>query len=176
MAQISKEYAVSLFSLAIEDSAEDKYLEELNLVLDVFNTHPEYYELLFSPSLTREERTSAIDEAFGGSLSEYVLSFLKILCSSGHIKCFPECVEEYSKMYRDSKRTVSVKVISAVELTDDEKRRIAAKVKKLAGSECEIEYSLDPSLIGGAIIKTENAVIDGSLRKSLQEIKEVIKK
>ena len=47
MAQISKEYAVSLFSLAIENSAEEKYLEELNLIQNVFESEPEYYEVLF---------------------------------------------------------------------------------------------------------------------------------
>ncbi len=176
MAQISKEYAVSLFSLAVENSAEDKYLEELKLVLGAFESDREYYELLASPLLTREERLSIIDEAFSSSLSEYVLSFIKILCSSGHIKLFPECVEEYGKMYRESKRTAAVKVVSAAELTEDEKRRIYEKVSKLVGGQCEISYSVDASLIGGAVIETENAVIDGSLRKSLQEMKEVIKK
>ena len=176
MAQISKEYAVSLFSLAVENSSEEKYLDELKLIAGVFEEDADYYELLASPSLTREERTSAIDEAFGPYLSEYVLSFLKILCTSGHIRFFPDCVEEYSKMYRESKRTADVKVTSAVELTDDEKERIVAKVRKLVGGDCEIRYSVDPSLIGGAVIETENAVIDGSLRKSLQEMKEVIKK
>ena len=176
MAQISKEYAVSLFSLAVENKTEDKYLEELEYVKQIFDGEPDYYELLSSPALTREERTSAIDSALGESLSEYVLSFIKLLCVSGNMKRFPECVNEYTKLYRASKRTAAVRVTSAAALTDDEKTRIEAKVRKLVEGECEITYRVDPSLIGGAIIETENAVIDGSVRKSLQDIKGVIKK
>ncbi len=176
MAQISKEYAVSLFSLALENGEEAKYLEELETVKETIGSDPEYYELLSSPALTREERTASIDSVFGERVSEYVLSFMKLLCVSGNMKRFPECVEEYSKMYRESKRTAAVKVTSACELTDDEKGRISAKVEKLVGGECEITYCVDPALIGGAVIETENAVIDGSIRKSLHDIKEVIKK
>ena len=176
MTQISKEYAVSLFSLALENSEQEKYLEELELVTSVLNEEPEYYELLTSPALDRGERKAALSEAFGDSLSEYVMSFLSILCESGHMKLLPECVEEFARMLRESKHTSAVKVTSAAELTDDEKKRIAEKVSQIVGGECEIAYRVDASLLGGAVIETENAVIDGSLRKSLQEMKEVIKK
>ena len=176
MTQISKEYAVSLFSLAAEIDAEEEYLEELREVCSVFDAEPEYYELMTSPALTREERISALDGSFGESLSEYVMSFLKILCVSGHMKLLPECVAEYSRMLRESKRRAAVKVTSAAPLTEEEKSRIFEKVTKIVGGECEIAYYVDPSLIGGAIIETENAVIDGSLRKNLREMKEVIKK
>ncbi len=177
MTQISKEYAMSLYSLAVECDSEEKYLEELKFVTSIFDTEPEYYELLSSPALTREERVSAIDETLGDcGLSEYVASFIHILCVSGHIKTLPECVEEYERIYRESNHTAAVKVTSAAQLTDDEKLLMAEKIKKLIKGECQITYSIDPSLIGGAVIETENAVIDGSLRKSLQEMKEVIKK
>lgn len=176
MTQLSKEYAESLFSLARENSCEEKYLEELKFTEKVFKDFPEYAELLSSPALTREERTAAIDESLGESLSEYVMSFLKVLCEAGHMKQLSDCVAEYEKMYRDEKRTAAVKVTSAAPLTKDEEERIAAKITKIVGGECEITYFVDPSLIGGAIIETESAVIDGSLRKSLQEVKEVIKK
>lgn len=176
MAQISKEYAESLFSLALETSNEEQYLEELRFVADIFENDPEYTELLSSPGLTREERTAALDASFGDSLSEYIMSFLKILCEAGHMKLFDECLDEYMSMYREAKKRSAVKVTSATELTEDERRRIAAKVEALVGGECDIEYLVDKSIMGGAIIETENAVIDGSLRKSLQEVKEVIKK
>ena len=176
MTQLSKEYAESLFSLGAEDSKEEEYLTELRYVNEVFSSNPEYVELLASPALNKEERCELLDRAFAESLSEFVLSFLKVLCEAGHIKLFSECVAEYSKLYRESMRKSAVKVTSASELSDDEKYRISKKIEKIVDGDCEISYSVDPSLIGGAIIETENAVIDGSLKKSLQEMKEVIKK
>lgn len=176
MTQLSKEYAESLFSLGAENSCEEKYLDELRCVDTVFLNDPEYVELLSSPALIKEERTALIDGAFGDALSEYVLSFIKLLCESGHIKLFSQCVAEYSKLYRESMKKSAVKVTSAAELTDEEKQRIAKKIEKIVDGDCEISYTVDPSLIGGAIIETENAVIDGSIKKSLHEMKEVIKK
>lgn len=176
MTQLSKEYAVSLFSLAVEGSCEKEYLDELKFVLEIIERDPDYINLLGSPALTREERSSILDEAFGTTLSEYVMSFLKLLCEAGQIKLFPDCVAEFEKMYRDEMKTASVKVTSASALTFDETERIRAKVEKLVGGKCEISYKIDPYILGGAIIETENGVIDGSLRKSLNEMKEVIKK
>ena len=176
MTNISREFAESLFSLALEDAKDNEYLEELHFVKDVFAAEPSYLELLSSPALTREERTSALDAAFSGHLSEYVMSFLKLLCEAGYAKFFPECVDEYERMYRERRRTSKVKVTSAVALTDDERERVMKKARAIVGGECDITYSVDPSLLGGAIIETENTLIDGSLKKSLQEIKGVIKK
>ena len=176
MTQISKEYAKSLFALASEDRSEEKYLEELNYFYGISKSEPEYAELLSSPALTREERVALLDEAFEGKLSEYVMSFLKLLCESGEMKLIGECIEEYEKMYRDSMRRHAVKVTSAVELNGDEKERIERKTEKIVGGICDVTYVVDPSILGGVIIETENALIDGSLKKSLQEVKEVIKK
>ncbi|MBR0303131.1 MAG: ATP synthase F1 subunit delta [Clostridia bacterium] len=176
MAHLSKEYAESLFSLAMEGSDEEAFYSELRDVVALFDTEPEYYELLSSPGLTREERKGALAESIGDDMSEYVRSFLMLLCETGDMKLLPDCLEEYGRMLREAKHTSAVKVTSAAELTDEEKSRIYDKVVRLVGGECEIAYTVDPSLIGGAIIETENAVIDGSLRKSLQEMKEVIKK
>ena len=102
MTQISKEYAKSLFALASEDRSEEKYLEELNYFYGISKSEPEYAELLSSPALTREERVALLDEAFEGKLSEYVMSFLKLLCESGEMKLIGECIDEYEKMYHDS--------------------------------------------------------------------------
>lgn len=173
---ISREYAESLFSLASEDKKEEQYLNELKYFEGFAKESPDYLELLSSPALTREERTSLLDGAFEGKISEYVMSFLKLLCESGRIKIIGECIDEYEKMYRDSMKRHAVTVTSAVELNEEEKEKIERKTEGLVHGVCDVTYVVDPSIIGGVIIETENSVIDGSLRKSLREVKEVIKK
>ena len=176
MTTISKEYAESLFSLAQEDQKEEQYLEELKYFESLTKESPDYTELLSSPALTREERVSLLEDALSGKLSEYVTSFLKLLCESGEMKLIGECIDEYEKMYRESMRRHAVKVTSAVELTAEEKEKIERKTEALVRGVCDVTYVVDPSIIGGIIIETENSIIDGSLSKSLKEVKEVIKK
>ena len=176
MKKLSKEYAVSLFSIALEDQKEEQYFEELRSVVSLLDESPEYYELLSSPELSREERVSLLASSFGGALSEYVLSFLKLLCEAAAFKLLPECAAEYEKLLRAHNRTEEVKVTSSVALTDEEKEKIKERAERLEKRRCEMRFFVDPSILGGVIIETESSVIDGSLRKSLQEIKEVIKK
>ncbi len=176
MTTISKEYAESLFSLAREDGKEERYLEELKYFEGLTKESPDYAELLSSPALTREERISLLDDALEGVFSEYVGSFLKILCESGEMKIIGDCIDEYEKLYRAETKRHAVKVTSALELTAKEKEKIVQKTEALVHGVCDVTYVVDPSIIGGVIIETENSVIDGSLRKSLKEVKEVIKK
>ena len=88
MTDTSKSYADALFSLAMETHTEDATLEALHTVQDALKAMPEAMDLLASPSIPKEERLAVLDKAFGG-LPEYVMSFLKVLCSHGQIRRLP---------------------------------------------------------------------------------------
>ena len=81
---ISHEYAEALFLLSCEEKSEEKYLSDLRLVKKIFEKEPEYLELLHSPSIGKEEKLNLIESAFGGSVNEHVVSFLKIFKSVSH--------------------------------------------------------------------------------------------
>ena len=80
MTETSKEYASALFELAAEEERLPEVSESLALIHSQFRENPGYADLLASPNIPVSERLAAIDEAFGGAVSEEVISFLKILC------------------------------------------------------------------------------------------------
>ena len=81
MIQTEREYAEALFSVALEENSAEEYLEALLTVRQVIGENPEYIEFLASPAIPMSERAVAIDEAFG-SMPEYVVSFIKLLCEN----------------------------------------------------------------------------------------------
>ena len=85
---VEKEYSQALFTIACEENDAEKYYEELKLIRDVFKSEPEYLTLLSSPNLSTEEKLSCLDSAFSPFVSEYTLSFLKLLVQKGHISKF----------------------------------------------------------------------------------------
>ncbi len=174
MNDIAKEYAEALFVLACEENSKNEYAQALDKVLTEFSEAPEYMDFLICPSVPVTERVSAIEEAFSGQIPVYVLHFLMLLCEKGRISLLKSCIKEYGKLLDASDNTAETKVISAVELTDDEKKRIVKKLEKLLGKSVVAEYITDPSIMGGVVIETEGRVIDGSLRRHLHEVKEVI--
>lgn len=176
MAEISKEYAAALFELAREQQSEEEIYSSLKGILSEFTAQPEYVQLLSSPDIPFSARRDMLEQAFGGKVPEYVLSFTELLCEHGHIESFSDCVNEYKLLYRAFRSVSSARIVSAVELTEEEKTAVIQKLEKLSGHRVKAQYRIDPSLIGGMVIHIDDKIIDGSIRTKIKEVKEVISK
>ena len=173
--KISTEYAEALFEIALEEGKTEEYYKELCLINNLFLDNPEYVAILVAPGIDECEKLDLVDKAFG-TASEIILNFIKILVSKGRISLIHTCFEEYERLFNASRKTLVVTVISVQELTSEEKQKITAKLEKKYGCKVELVCEIDESILGGIIIKTEDAVIDGSLKKKLRDVKEVIRK
>lgn len=171
---ISHEYAEALFLLSCEEKSEEKYLFDLRLVKDILDNEPEYVELLHSPSIPRDEKLIIIENAFGGRINEHIVSFLKLLCENNRIEYISACFEDYEKLYNQVKRVIVANVTSAVALTEDEKAKIIKKLEKKFGYRVELICKIDEKILGGIIIKTDDTIMDGSLKRKMRDVKEVI--
>lgn len=174
MAEMSKEYGTALFALAKECAAEAEYKAALETVSSVFRENPQYIDFLASPSIPKNKRTEAIEQAFGDQAPEHIVSFLQILCEKGHIRIFSSCVSEYNALYEASQKITVAKVVSAVPLTEKEKNSLKQKLEKMSGYSVQLECSTDNSLMGGLVVEMDGKVIDGTLRYRLLEVKDVM--
>ena len=176
MTELTKEYAVALFSLGLEGGMTDSYADSLDTVLECIKAEPEYLDLLSSPGISGKERAELFCTAFEGKIEEDVMSFVSLLCETGRIRGFEKSVSEYKALLDASHRVSAARVVSTVPLTDDEITRIKEKLEVQSGNTVHISCEIDPSLIGGIMIEIDGKVIDGSIRRRLQEVKEVISK
>ena len=115
--ELSKSYAGALFSLAAENGAQDEVKTALDVVAQALRENPDYIEFLAAPSIPMDERSAALDAAFGGRVPEVVLSFLQVLCRRGHARSFFACAEEYRRLLDHAKRVAQARIVSAVELS-----------------------------------------------------------
>ena len=175
MTKVYKEYAQALFMLSMETDNTDKIKADLDFIEEAFKSNLELMDLLTSPAVFLSERIKVIDDIFMGKVTEYVLSFLKLLCEKKHLESLYECIDEYRILFEESKNIAKAKIISAVKLSDDEKERIILKIEKTEGKKIKAEYVVDKSIIGGIIVETDGKILDGSLRYKLKDIKDVIK-
>ena len=173
MIQIDKEYAEALFMLASEENAAEEYLACLNSVERAIDANPDYIDILASPAIPLEERLQAIDGAFG-NFPEYPLSFLKLLCETGNIRLLKDCITEYKRLYTESSDVVYATVYSAVDLSTAQKDALCRKLEKQYGKQIDPTYLIDPSLLGGLKVEIEGKTYDGSVKRRLQDIKDVI--
>ncbi len=174
MMEMSKEYGMALYMLAKENNSEKEFAKSLEQVVHIFKKNPEYIELLSTPSISKEERVEIIELAFGKTMPEHIVSFLKLLCERGRIRQLYECVEEYNGLLEEDMKISVAKVVSCVELTKIEKDRLKKRLEKVTGRKVTLECEIDEKVLGGLVVYVDGKVIDGTLRHRLDEMKDVM--
>lgn len=174
MTETSRSYADALFSLAAESGSIEQTLDSLRLARNELYATEGALELLASPAIPKDERLRVLEDAFGDTLPEHVLSLLCVMCANGHIRELDDCVTVYVELHDAAMKLSTAKVISAVPLTDTEKADLTAKLTAKLGRKIRLECGVDASLLGGLIVEVDGKVIDGSIRHKLQQIKEVM--
>lgn len=174
MTETSKEYAVALFELAVEDGIEKTISDGLKTVSRILRETPEYLDFLASPNIPVGERTEAVDKAFSGSVHEYVVSFLKVLTEKNSIRYIHKTISDFEDLYHAKDGISTAKVISAVPLKKNEKESLKKKLEAYCGHMVVMECIVNRAILGGMIVHVDGKVLDGSLRRRLQDIKKTI--
>ena len=173
MTQTAKEYASALFMLASENGCCSEFAQHLNHINALIDDSPEYIRFLESPAIPLSERLGAIDAAFG-SMPEYIVSFIKVLCENGRIAHIKDCITEFNELFRISENKAVATVYYVEPLTEDQKTALLKKLCAVSGKNIEAEYIEDTSLIGGIKVILDDKTIDGSIANRLNKAKGVI--
>ncbi len=174
MTDTSKSYADALFSLALETNTVFETLMALKEMRNGIYATEGALDLLASPSIPKDERCAVLEKAFGDVQPAHVMSFVGILVQHGYIRELDDCLEAYTQLHDEHCRLSTAYVTSAVELTKGEKAELTEKLSRKFNRTIHLECAVDPSLLGGLVVRVDSKVIDGSLKHRLQEIKEVM--
>lgn len=176
MSDICKEYGEALFALGLEENSLDRINDDLDFIRDVFAKTPEYAAFLQSPAVPKAERLKTVNDVFTGSVSEYAVSFLSILCEKGRAMLFGDCAKEFKRLYEESKNVSLARVYSTVPLSEEQKELLKEKLEKRSGHSVKMECFIDKTLLGGVLIDMDGTQFDGTIKRRLQELKEVMDK
>ena len=169
MTEISRSYADALFSLAAESGSIEQTLDSLRLARNELYATEGALELLASPAIPKDERLRVLEDAFGDTLPEHVLSLLCVMCANGHIRELDDCVTVYVELHDAAMKLSTAKVTSAVPLTEAEQAAIIAKLNtRQAG--LSYEWQVDSSLIAGLTVKVGDNVTDASVRTRIENL------
>ncbi len=168
-ATIARPYARAAFAHARAQNNLPRWSEVLRLASAVV-TDARVAKLIGSPKVKPEEIVNLLLDISGSSTDATVRNYLSTLASNRRLALLPEIAAMFEVMRADIENVADVQVVSAVELDPAQQQRLAGALKKRLKREVRLHCSVDPALIGGAIIRSQDLVIDGSLDARLKRL------
>lgn len=171
---IARPYARAAFSYALDESAGlEKWAKMLALLASVFN-HKSVKTVLDDPRLTTEEEAGVLFGILGEDLSEEGRNFVTVLAENGRTNLLPRIAEIYEALKAQHEKTLEVSLTSAFEVDAEDEKRLSEALRKKLQKEITISTRIDPRLLGGVIIRTEDTVIDNSVRGKLEKLTQAL--
>lgn len=168
---VSKTYGDALFEVAVEKKAVDDMMSEALAVLDILEKNRELMVLLTTPKIASDEKKQILEDVFKGRVSDELMGLFVMLLEKSHISEVSDVLIYFSDRCREYKHIGKALVSSAMALTDKEKSEIEKKLIATTDYQTfEIEYTVDPELIGGVVIRIGDRVVDGSLKHRLDAL------
>ena len=165
-AQVGRRYSKAIFEIAEEKNQVKEIYEMLNSAMVLYRTDKEFKNFILNPLIDNEQKKSVLNEIFGKDNSEN-LNILLYILDKGRMNCIKYIVAEYLKIYYRKNRILDVKATFTKELTDEQKKKLIDKLSQKTGKEINLEIKIDKNILGGGIIKIGDKIIDGSIRREL---------
>jgi F-type H+-transporting ATPase subunit delta len=172
IARIAHRYAKSLFDIAQERNKTEDVNKDVLMFAEVCK-NSEFASLLKSPVVASDKKGAVIDAIFKGKVDDITLKFMHILLVKGREMYLRDVAVSFAELYRKQKNITLIKIVTAAELSKDSIEKIIDKLKadKAVLATVEVETEIDPSLIGGFIVKFDGQIYDASVSYNLLQLK-----
>ena len=170
---LARPYAKAVFQVAVESNDLAGWSQMLRQIALVCKDE-RVATLLSSPIITAEEQAEKLIGLFGDALTPAAQNVVKVLAYHGRLTLIAEIVELFEVLRAQQEKSVDAMVTTAFEVNDATVDALAAALTKSLNREVKLVATVDPSLIGGAIIRAGDTVIDSSVRGKLKKLAESI--
>ena len=181
---VARPYAQALFEVAQDNNVLGELSESLSAAKALLGDG-QVVDYLAAPSFSNDKRLEFLQGLFGktvgnGSMfaggSQHGTNFFRLLLENDRIAALPEIADQFEALKAKIENTVDAVVTSASPISESQQAAIAASLKQRLGRDVNVSTEIDENLIGGAVIRAGDVVIDGSLRARLEGLANALSK
>ncbi len=171
--QVAAVYAGALLGAAEKAGTAEAVVEEFDaFVTSVLDAFPKLETLLGSALVSPEEKAQLLDRVLASRASQLFLDFLKVVSRHGRLDVLRAIHDEVLKQYDAMRGRVRVQLSTATPLDGALSGRLVGSLRGALGGEPKLQSEVDPSLIGGVVLRVGDTVYDGSLARQLEQVRE----
>ena len=167
-----KGYAQGLFAVLRAEGELERVEDELFRFGKVLESNHELKQALSDASIDRAQRLGLLEDLLGEKFSPHTVGLISFVVGQGRARQLPQILEELSRAAAEARDSVVAEVRSAVPLDGRQQKDLAAALEAATGKRVELKVLVDPSVLGGIVAKVGDTVIDGTIRRRLQDLRE----
>ena len=169
-------YASAIFDLGRDSNALDSLESDFAALNTLISGSDDLGRLVSSPAYSRDDQQKAMSAVMSkAGSSDLATRFVSLMVSKGRLGALPGAIQGFTDLLADHRSETVAEVTSAAPLTDAQRDSLAANLKSSFGKDVKIDASVDPSLLGGLIVKVGSKMIDSSLKAKLNGLQLAMK-
>jgi F-type H+-transporting ATPase subunit delta len=166
----ARRYAEAAFEVAIRDDTVASWRAELDMAAAIASDET-VGRMLANPAASLVTRTAMAETIFGSVLGRPVLNLVTLMLRRGRIHELPRLAAEFHRLDNARQGITIATATSATALSPDEVRALTERMEQFTGGRVELDLQVDPSLLGGLVVRVGDRLIDGSVRGRLERLR-----
>ena len=167
----ARPYAEAVLHLAEERGKVGAVLDELRAVMGLLHADRKFWSFFVSPRVDRVHKAEIVRQAFRGHVGDEVLGLLVVLIRKGREPLYDNVVDYFDRMWDVMEKRVHVHLRSARPVDARIRSEVEAAIRESTGKTPVTHEEVDPSLLGGLVVRVNDLVVDGSLRTRLRTLR-----
>lgn len=172
MAGVAERYAAALLDTATEETQLAAVEADINAIGQMLDENEDLRRLVRSPVFSADDQASAVEKVLQqAGASTLTMNFFKLLARNRRLFATEGIVRSFKALAADARGEMQAEVVSAIALSDDQLDELRSTLKASVGKDVTLETKVDPSLLGGLVVKIGSRMIDSSLKTKIATLK-----
>ncbi|WP_299058998.1 ATP synthase F1 subunit delta [uncultured Polaribacter sp.] len=164
-------YAKAILNLAKDSKEETAVNDDMLFISSVVSENDEFEVMLKSPVVKISDKINVLNALFKGKVNNITLGLFHLLQDNKRISMLPAIAKQYAIIYDFDKHLQVAKVTTAVPLSKEIEKQVLAKIVALTGEKANLENEINPTILGGFILRVGDVQYDASISNYLNELK-----
>ncbi len=169
LSSLARPYAKAIFELARDAGEYAQWSDQLELLAAIASDEG-MQDLISSPTVSEQQLTEIVLDVARDQLNDQGQNLARLLVHNGRLFAVADIQEQFQEMRDEAEQVIEARLITASEVDDAQKQSIEAALSRRLGKQIKLEAEVDETLIGGAVVRAGDWVVDGSVKAQLQDL------
>ena len=165
-------YATALFEVARAEGSLERVEAELYEVARAIERNDDLRSRLTDQALPVEIRQGIVEDLLQGRTQPVTAALVSFVVGAGRARDLPTIVDQMVQRVAEERSLAVAEVVSAIPLNEEQMSRLSQALSARTGKKVSVKVSVDPSILGGIVATVGDTVIDGSVRRRLEQLRE----